>query len=168
MNNIVLCGFMGCGKSTVGKRLAARRGMDFVDMDSYIEAEAGRTISDIFATDGEAAFRAMEHAACVTLGGKCDLVIATGGGAVLRADNVAALSQSGTIVFLDVSEACVLERLKNDTTRPLLQREDKEAAVHALMSERAPLYAKAATVTVDADGDADTVADAIEAILAIG
>lgn len=166
MKNIVLCGFMGCGKSTVGKLLAKRRGMDFVDMDSYIEVETGRTVSDIFAADGEAAFRALEHAACVTLGGKSDLVIATGGGAVLRADNVEALARGGTIVFLDVSEACVLERLKGDTTRPLLQRKDKEAAVHALMSERAPLYAEAADVSVNADGDADAVADAIECALA--
>lgn len=162
MKNIVLCGFMGCGKSTVGKRLAAKRGMIFVDMDDYIEEQAGRTISAIFASDGEPAFRAMEHDACVTLGGKDGLVIATGGGAVLRADNVSALSENGTIVFLNVSEACVLERLKTDTTRPLLQREDKEAAVHALMTQRAPLYAAAATVTVDADSDADTVVAAIE------
>lgn len=166
MKNIVLCGFMGCGKSTVGRRLAKKRSMTFVDMDSYIEAKAGRTISEIFATDGEAAFRTMEHETCVALGGKSDLVIATGGGAVLRADNVSALSQNGTIVFLNVSEACVLERLKNDTTRPLLQREDKEAAVHALMQERIPLYTKAAMLTVDADGDAEAVANAIDVILA--
>ena len=166
MKPIFLCGFMGCGKSTVGRRLAALTGRTFVDMDSYIEEQAGCTISEIFASDGEAAFRAMEHDACVTLGGKSDMVIATGGGAVLRDDNVKALSQNGTIVFLDVSEACVLERLKGDTTRPLLMRDDKEAAVHVLMSERAPRYARAASVTVSADGSAQAVADAVEAALA--
>ena len=165
MKNIVLCGFMGCGKSTVGKLLATRRGMRFVDMDTYIEEQAGCSVAAIFEKDGETAFRAQEHDACVTLGSQENLVIATGGGAVLRADNVAALSVNGTIVFLDVSEQTVLSRLQNDTTRPLLQRDDKEAAVHALMQQRAPLYRAAAQITVNADGDADTVATAIETAL---
>lgn len=165
MKNIVLCGFMGCGKTTVGKRLAARNHMTFVDMDSYIEQQAGCTVSEIFTREGEAAFRAREHDACKTLGAASGLVIATGGGAVLREDNVKALSQNGTIVLLSVSAPCVLKRLKNDRTRPLLQRKDKEAAVYALMKERAPLYAKAAAVTVDADGDAEAVTAAVEAAL---
>lgn len=165
MKNIVLCGFMGCGKSTVGTALATRRGMRFVDMDHYIEQQAGRTVSEIFAADGEAAFRAMEHTACQTLGSQDGLVIATGGGAVLRKENVEALSQNGTIVFMNVQEQTVLDRLKHDTSRPLLQRDDKEAAVHALMTQRAPLYKQAAHVTVDADGDVETVADRIEAAL---
>lgn len=161
MKNIVLCGFMGCGKSTVGRRLAAQLDMQFIDMDTYIEEQEGRTISDIFAKDGEAAFRAIEHDACVTLGQTAGLVIATGGGAVLRDDNVDALSANGVIIFLDVNEASVLERLKNDTTRPLLQRPDKEQAVHELMSKRAPLYARASHLTVDANGDAETVCEAV-------
>ena len=111
MNNIVLCGFMGCGKTTVGTRLAAQCGLRFVDLDAYIEAQAGRRIADIFQTDGEAAFRTMEHEACVALGAEQGLVIATGGGAVLRDDNVQALEQNGTIVFL----AGELENLPNRT-----------------------------------------------------
>ena len=165
MQNIVLCGFMGCGKSTVGKRLAARHGMDFVDMDAYIEERAGCSVADIFAKEGEPAFRARERDACTALAARNGLVIATGGGAVLFEDNVKALAQNGAIVFLRVREQTVLERLQNDTSRPLLQRDDKEAAVHALMQQRAPLYEAAAHVTVDADGDADTVASAIEAAL---
>ncbi len=165
MKNIVLCGFMGCGKTTVGTYLAKRRGMTFVDMDEYIEQQAGRRVAQIFAEDGEDAFRTMEHDACRTLGSRDGLVIATGGGAVLREDNVAALSQNGTIVFLSICEQTVLDRLKHDTARPLLQRDDRSAAVHALMAQRAPLYAKAAAVTVDADGDVETVADRIEAAL---
>lgn len=161
MKNIVLCGFMGCGKSTVGKILAEKTGMTLVDMDSYIETVAGRTISEIFATDGEAAFRRMEHEACRELGGQSDLIIATGGGAVLRDENVTALKQNGTIVWLEVDAACVLGRLAGDTTRPLLQREDKEAAVSELLAQRTPLYARAADCRVDGNGEADTVAAAI-------
>ena len=124
------------------------------------------TINEIFERFGEPYFRDGERREIAPLIDGNRKVIATGGGAVLRDDNVKALSQNGAIVFLDVSEACVLERLKGDTTRPLLMRDDKEAAVHALMSERAPRYARAASVTVSADGSAQAVADAVEAALA--
>ncbi len=165
MKNIVLCGFMGCGKSTVGKQLAANRGMTFVDMDNYIEEQAACTISEIFARDGEAAFRAMEHDACVALGAQQGLVIATGGGAVLRDDNVRALSEHGTIVLLEVGVDCVLTRLEGDTDRPLLQHPDKREAVAKLLQERAPLYTRAASLTVNAEQDAVSVARAIETAL---
>lgn len=159
--NIILCGFMGCGKSTVGKRLADATGFSFVDMDSYIERDARMSITAIFENEGEDSFRQREHDACVTLGKQDHLVIATGGGAVMRGDNVDALKQNGTLVWLRVSPATVIRRLQNDTTRPLLQREDKETAVTTLMNARQPLYARAADVTVDADDAADPVADAI-------
>ncbi len=164
MKNIVLCGFMGCGKSTVGRLVAARSGRRFVDMDTYIETEAGRTISTIFAEDGEAAFRRMEHEACVALGEKTGLVIATGGGAVLREDNTAALKKNGTVVWLNIDPDTVLTRLAGDTTRPLLQRDDKDAAVRMLLSDRNPLYARAADAVIEADGDADAVAKAVLAV----
>ncbi len=161
MNNIILCGFMGCGKSTVGKALAAATDNTFVDMDSYIEETAGMTVSDIFATEGEAAFRTREHAACVTLGQQDNLIIATGGGAVLREDNVAALRNGGHIVWLTVTPETVLNRLKNDTTRPLLQRDDKETAVCELMTARGPLYRAAADIIVDGNGTAEEIAKQI-------
>ena len=166
MKNIVLCGFMGCGKSTVGKMLAARCGMTFVDMDQYIEEQAGRTVSELFADKGEEGFRAMEHDACVALGAQSGLVIATGGGAVLRQENVTALAQNSVIVWLKVSASCVLSRLQHDTTRPLLQRGDKEKAVLTLLCEREPLYARAASLTVDAEHPSIDVAFAIENMLA--
>lgn len=161
MSNVVLCGFMGCGKSTVGRRLSTALGYTFVDMDAFIEQDAGMTVSDIFAAEGEAGFRRREHDACVTLGARDGLVIATGGGAVLRPDNVAALQTNGTLVWLRVSAATVIARLKDDTTRPLLQREDKEAAVEALLTERLPLYRQAASVHVDADDSPETVVNTV-------
>ncbi len=166
--NIVLCGFMGCGKSTVGRRLAENTGFALVDTDSYIEQQAGMTVRDIFAAEGETVFRSREHEACVTLGKQNNLIIATGGGAVLREDNVTALRQNGTIVWLRVTPETVIDRLKDDATRPLLQREDKEQAVKELMTARTPLYSRAADVQIDADGDADAVCAAILAAVGIG
>ena len=131
MSNLVLCGFMGCGKSTVGRLLAARCGMTFVDTDAYLEEQLGQSISSLFATEGEAVFRAHETAVCRTLGAQDGLVLATGGGAVLR----------------------------DDCTRPLLQRPDKEDAVRTLLHDRAPLYARAADITVDAEADPPVVVD---------
>lgn len=165
MKNIVLCGFMGCGKTTVGIRLAKERGMTFVDMDAYIEAKAGCTIAEIFEQDGEAVFRAMENRACQELGAMDNLVISTGGGAVLRADNVEALKANGMIVWLQVSPMCVIARLQDDTTRPLLQREDKEEAVKALMAQREPLYEQAADLRIDGEVDPDEVVGAVMAAL---
>lgn len=167
--NLVLCGFMGCGKSTVGRLLADRLGMTFVDLDSYIEEEAGMTVSAIFEAEGEAGFRRREHDACVTLGGQDGLVLATGGGAVLRDDNVEALRQNGVLVWLSVSPLTVIARLQDDRTRPLLQREDKEDAIRTLLDTRAPLYTRAADVTVDADGNpSDTATAVTEALSARG
>ena len=99
----------------------------------------------------------MEHDACTALGKQKNLVIATGGGAVLDAGNVMALTENGTIVFLRVSAQTVLGRLKNDTSRPLLQQDNKDAAVRALMQRRTPLYEAAARTTVDADGEPDKI-----------
>ena len=90
MNNIVLCGFMGCGKSTVGKNIARKSGRKFLDMDSYIEQKAGMTVSEIFEKYGEEKFRDMEHDACVELAGLEGLVIASGGGAFTFKRNVEA------------------------------------------------------------------------------
>jgi len=167
--NLILCGFMGCGKSTVGHLLADRLGMTFLDLDSYLEREAAMSVSDIFASEGEDGFRRREHDACVTLGRREGLVLATGGGAVLRDDNVEALKQNGVLVWLSVSPLTVVARLKDDTSRPLLQREDKDEAIRALLEARAPLYTRAADLTVGADGNPDDTADAvIEALTANG
>lgn len=168
MRNIILCGFMGCGKSTVGRTLAQMTGRMFVDTDAYIEAQAGMTVSAIFDRFGEADFRRREREACAALAGKQNLVIAAGGGALTFAENVRALSVTGDIVLLEVSPETVLKRLAGDTTRPLLQRADKEKAVRELMAARAPLYRLAAAFTVNGENTPETAAKAVLAVLGQG
>ncbi|MGI6269126.1 MAG: shikimate kinase [Candidatus Howiella sp.] len=156
--NIVLCGFMGCGKTTVGRMTARRLGIDFVDMDVYIEQQAGMTVSEIFASKGESAFRRMETEAARQLSERNNLMIATGGGTVLNPENVALLKRNGVIVLLQVSPETVLWRLRNNNTRPLLQRPDKEAAVRTLMAERTPVYKNAAGIILSANMPSGQVA----------
>lgn len=158
MDNIILCGFMGCGKTTVGKVLAAATGRRFVDMDTCIEKAAGMTVSEIFRRYGEADFRRRERDCCRTLAAEKGLVIAAGGGALTFTENAEVLKKTGVIVYLQVSPETVLQRLQGDTTRPLLQRQDKEAAVEELMAERAPLYRKAASIVISGENDAREVA----------
>lgn len=161
MDNIVLCGFMGCGKTTVGRQLAALTGKRFVDMDTYIEAQAGMTVSAIFERFGEADFRRREREACTALAGQSGLVIATGGGALTFPENAAALRRTGCIVLIAVLPETVLARLKGDETRPLLARDDKERAVRELFSLRLPLYREAADIEVEGEPPAIQVAQAI-------
>lgn len=151
MRNIVLCGFMGCGKTTVGRQLASLAERPFVDMDRYIEEQAGMTVSDIFRDFGEEDFRRREYEACVSLAAASDLVIAAGGGALTFPRNAEALAAGCTIVLLRVSPETVLRRLKGDTSRPLLAREDKEAAVRELYAARLPLYEQAAGLQVNGE-----------------
>lgn len=165
MRNVVLCGFMGCGKTTVGRQLAALSGRRFVDMDAYIEQQAGMAVSEIFRQYGEDDFRRREREACRALAGQTGLVIAAGGGALTFAANVEALRPSCAIVLLEVSPETVLTRLRGDTTRPLLAREDKETAVRELFAARLPLYRAAASYTVDGEQPPLTVAKAIQSLL---
>ena len=149
MNNIILCGFMGCGKSTVGKNIARKSGRRFIDMDAYIEQKAGMKISEIFARQGEQAFRDMEHEACVELAEKNNTVIAAGGGALTYERNVQAFKGKDWIVLIDVPLDTIRFRLRNDRVRPLLQRHDKDEAMTALYNERFPLYREAADTVVE-------------------
>ncbi len=160
-NNIVLCGFMGCGKSTVGKIIAEKLNLTLIDGDTYIEQKENKTVSEIFAQNGEEYFRAAEKQAMSELSQKENVVIATGGGAVINPDNAKSLKQTGLLVFIEVTPETVIKRLKGDTTRPLLQRPDRNAAILELMERRYPIYRSASDVTVDGNGDAETVADSI-------
>lgn len=148
MDNIVLCGFMGCGKSTVGKNIARKTGKQFLDMDTYIEEKAGMSVSEIFEKYGESGFRDMEHEACKELSEKSGYIIASGGGAFTFSRNAEIFKGKDTIVLLDVPLDVIKFRLRNDKTRPLLQKPDKDKVMQALYEKRLPLYTSAADIVV--------------------
>lgn len=163
-SNIVLCGFMGSGKSTVGRALAEKLSMKLIDTDSYIEKKEGMTISEIFAQKGEEYFRNVELEVCRELSSMRNYVISTGGGTLLKEENVAEIKKGGVVFFLNVSAQTVLTRLKNDTTRPLLQRTDKVKAVNDLMNKRMSLYSKAADYVINAEESPRKICSEIIAI----
>jgi shikimate kinase len=140
MQNIVLIGFMGTGKSRVGRLLAERLGYAFVDMDAMIEEREGRAISLIFAESGEPFFRALERALVQELAGKGNQVIATGGGIVLNADNIRDFSRTGLVVCLTAAPEVILSRVQHETHRPLLATGDKLSKIKELLVRRQPLY----------------------------
>jgi shikimate kinase len=144
---IVLVGFMGAGKTTVGRRLAARLGLPFADSDLVIEEREGRSVRQIFADDGEAAFRALEQQVIAELAAGPDMVLALGGGAVQH-DGTRKLLRSATVVYLRVSYEEALRRVGGDPRRPLLRRPD----VADLYRERRAAYESVATLTVTAEG----------------
>jgi 3-dehydroquinate synthase len=141
MDNLVITGFMGTGKSAVGRHVAQRLGRSFVDMDAEIEARAGKPIPRIFAEDGEAAFRRLEAELCEALSRREGLVIATGGGALVDPDNRARMRESGLVVCLNADPATVLRRVGGDDDRPLLDVDDPRAAVERLLAARQDAYA---------------------------
>lgn len=149
--NIILCGFMGCGKTSVGRRAAKLLGRELCDLDHYIEQREGMTITEMFAKFGESGFREREARAVEEVSKRGGLVVASGGGTVLFPHNVEVFHQSGgTILFLDVPLAALQERLKNDKRRPLLQKPNRRQVVEELFNQRAPLYRAAADIRVDA------------------
>lgn len=146
---LALVGLPGCGKSTIGRQLAHRLGLSYVDSDTEIEAELGMPIRAYFEKYGEAAFREVEHTVLRQLCERDDFVLATGGGAVLRPDNRKALKQACTVVYLRASPEDLWRRLRHDTKRPLLQVSDGLARLHALAQEREPLYQEISDLVVD-------------------
>jgi shikimate kinase len=159
VTHILLIGFMGSGKSTVGRALAERVRRPFVDLDEVIVAEVGKSIASIFADDGEEAFRAGEHSALVALGERPPSVVACGGGVVLSEENRALMRRSGTVVYLRVSAEEALARIGDVSGRPLLAG-GGAALAPALLASREALYEACADVVVPTDGR--TTADVIE------
>lgn len=151
MKNIILCGFMGCGKSTVGKLLAKKMGVSFVDMDAYIENKSQMTVKEIFEKHGESYFRDLEYDACVKLSKTGDKVIAAGGGTLTFPRNVDVFKKNGLILFLDVSYKALCTRLKNDTSRPLLQCENRNEKIKELLDKRMPVYKSVADYVIKGD-----------------
>lgn len=149
LENIVLIGFMGTGKSSIGRLLAAKLGFQLLDTDHLIVQRAGMEIPEIFASHGEAHFRDLETAALESLRARSRCIIATGGGVVVRDANRALLRELGFVVALSANEEVIFERVSRNSRRPLLQTEDPRATVQRLLAERRPLYAEAAQLTVD-------------------
>lgn len=148
MNNIVLCGFMGSGKTVVGRELAKIMGVKFVDTDELIEKEQGVAIKAIFAAHGEDYFRDLEYEMCKKVAQMKGAVVSTGGGAMTFARNVEAIKQGSKVVFLDASFDVICDRIGNSTTRPLFQ--DREKAKR-LYDERKDKYLAAADYVVNGD-----------------
>ena len=140
--SVFLIGMMGAGKTTVGENLAKQLGYRFCDTDVLIEKIANQTISNIFATAGEASFRELESQVLAEVCAYTTTVIATGGGIVLKRINWSYLHQ-GLIVWLDAPVELLMERLKEDSTRPLLQEVNPEAKLKSLLEERSHLYRQA-------------------------
>lgn len=151
MENIILIGYMGSGKTTIGKNLAKQKNYRFVDTDEMIVEQQHRSINEIFAKDGEQAFRDMETAFLRQLIAekKERMIISTGGGMPLRAENRQLLSQLGKVVYLKASPQTIYDRIKGDTTRPLLQGENPRKRIAEMIAAREPLYMEGAMFVVD-------------------
>ncbi len=162
MTHLVLVGLMGAGKSTVGRRCATRLDRPFVDTDELVEAGAGATVEEIFRTDGEAAFRVLERRAIADVSASpTPLVVACGGGAVLDADNRAALRRTGCVVWLDGSPEALAVRVGDGTGRPLLTG-GVSTRLASLAASREPSYEAAAHARVDTtDLSVDAATDAV-------
>jgi len=142
-NNIVLVGFMATGKSTVGRELARRLSLKMVDTDDMIEEKAGKTISEIFEEEGEAVFRDMESQAARDVSSLSGHVIITGGGIVLRDQNMDALKKAGPVICLTASPEVILKRNQGTSHRPILQTGDPLKKIRDLLEARSPFYARA-------------------------
>lgn len=152
--NIILTGFMGSGKTTIGIRLSYRMKQPFLDTDKNIERLEEMTITEIFDRFGEAGFRQKETDMLQGMVNSRlkDHIISTGGGMPVREENRALLKKLGVVVWLRLSPEAVYERLKNDTTRPLLQGSDPENKIRELMKSREAFYRDGADVIVDVEG----------------
>lgn len=150
-DNIILIGFMGCGKTSVGIRLSYRMKRTMVDTDKWIEKKQKMTITDIFDTYGEDAFRRMETECLKELIQAADgQIISVGGGLPVREENHRLLRKLGRVIYLKVTPETVYLRLKDDTSRPLLQVEEPLDQICSLMEKRAPVYEACADVIVEA------------------
>ena len=168
MTRIILIGYRGTGKSTVGRRLAERLGVPTWDSDSEVERRAGKTIAEIFALDGEATFRDLEVKAIADFFRQDAFVLATGGGAILREETRQRLRQNGHVVLLTAEPKTILQRIRGDKTsatmRPNLTSLPPLEEVVAVLEKRWPLYVEAAHQTVETDGK--DVEQVIQEILA--
>jgi len=157
--NVYLIGPMGSGKTSIGQRLAKKLKLEFLDCDHELEAQTGASVNLIFDVEGEQGFRERETSMLKNLVCRQGVLVATGGGAVLREENRSLMSESGLVVYLQTSVSQQLRRLRRDKSRPLLQTEDRKEKLIRLAEERNPLYEELAEIVFPAQNRAlDTVA----------
>lgn len=149
--NIVLIGFMGCGKSTVARALSSAYNMEIMEMDEIIAQRENMSIPDIFSTYGEEYFRRLETNLLKELQTQKHKIISCGGGAALRAENVAEMRKNGKIFLLTASPETILERVKQDNSRPVLKGRKTAAGIAELMEQRREKYEAAADVVINTD-----------------
>src|SRR3989338_4223173 len=166
--NIVLIGLMGSGKSAIGRTIAKKLGRRFIDTDRYIERKAGKTVAEIFQTDGESAFRNFEKESIKKISQYVGIVIATGGGAIKDPENFAYLKESGWIIALYASPETLYKRIEGKRIRPLLlNQEDPVKKLEEILNERKTMYAQA-DFQVDTEGkEIDQIAEEIIDLLNI-
>ena len=163
--HIVLCGFMGSGKTTVGRKVARLTGLPFVDLDRYIEAQEGLTIPEIFAQHGEAYFRDLETKYVTEVTARQEgCVLSLGGGAVLRPENVAAIKRTGLLILLDTPFFRILKNLSYSTGRPLLEKENRAEETRRLYQSRRPIYEQVADCRVRSPRLGEVVERTLKAI----
>ena len=167
MSHIILIGYMGCGKCSVGKRLSYVLKQPYLDTDKMIETKERKTINEIFAQQGEQAFRDMETACVRSLfSNQQDYVIAVGGGLPMREENRMLLRKLGKVVYLRAKPDTIYERLKGDDTRPLLRGDNPRQKIEEMIAARGPVYEETAHIRIDVDGKSfEQIMDEIKEML---
>ena len=150
--NLFFIGFMGCGKSTMGRLLSEKKGMELIEMDETIEAEAGMSINEIFEKYGEEHFRDLESQLIARIGEKGGAVVSCGGGAILRPQNVEEMKKNGKVIYFSATPETIYKRVRNSTNRPLLNGNMNVEYISSLMEKRLPRYLAAADITIVVDG----------------
>ncbi|PKM50785.1 MAG: shikimate kinase [Firmicutes bacterium HGW-Firmicutes-7] len=165
MRNVILIGFMGSGKSTIGKILAQQLKLNWLDMDIEIEQSEGITIKEIFEQKGEEYFRQIETLHLKKQLNKDNNVISTGGGVVLSEENRSILKEIGTVVFLHANSEQIIENLKDDEQRPLLREDNVEDKIRKLLDQREANYLNAANIIIQTTGK--SIENVVEEIISI-
>lgn len=160
LNNVVLIGMPGSGKSSVGSLLSSKTGVSFVDMDLLIESKEQRKITEIFKTEGEEYFRCLETEVIKEFLGVSPVILSTGGGVVEREENIPLLKEIGKVFYLEISPKLIFDRIKGDKTRPLLQKKDPLAALNEIYLRRQEKYARADFI-IDASREINLIVDEI-------